>query len=68
MQLKVVYVEALEFFRLFQRKTLNSTQSKGSSAAWFRHLCWHQQKLILPQKNKAVNGVWLVSKVPVVST
>ena len=28
MQLQVVYVEAFEFSRFFQKKTLNSTQGK----------------------------------------
>ena len=68
MQLQVVYTEVLELLRLFQREALNSTQAKGSLTAWFQRLCWYQQKLILPQRNKAANGVRLVPKTPVVLT
>ena len=70
MRLQVVYTEALESPRLFRRKTLNSTQGKGTTpSAWFFwQLCWCQQKLILPQRNKAANGVRLVPKAPVVLT
>ena len=60
MRLKVVYTEALESPRFFQRKALNSTQDKGSLTAWFQRLCKYQQKLILLQRNEAVNGVRLV--------
>ena len=35
MRLWVVYTEALESPRLFQREALNSTQGQGSSTAWF---------------------------------
>ena len=32
MQLQMIYVEALKSLRLFERKTLNSTQGKGALA------------------------------------
>ena len=60
MRLQVVYTEALESPRFFRRKALNSTQDKGSLTAWFQRLCKCQQKLILLQRNKAINGVRLV--------
>ena len=68
MRLQVVYTEVLESPRLFQRKTLNSTQDKGSLTAWFWRQCKCQQKLILLQRNEAVNKVRLVPRAPVVST
>ena len=66
MRLQVVYTEAIESPRFFQRKASNSTQGKRSSTAWFRRLCWCQQKLILPRRNEAANGVRLVPKAPAV--
>ena len=66
MRLQVVYTEALESPSLFRRKALNSTQDKGSLTAWFRRLCKCQQKLILLQRNKAVNGVQLMPVVTAV--
>ena len=51
MRLEVVYTEALESPRLFRRETLNSTQGKRSSTAWFfRRLNWCRWKLILPRR------------------
>ena len=66
MQLQVVYMEALEFSRLFQRKALNSTKGKKASTAWFWRMCWCQQKQILSRKNEAANGVRLVLVAPAV--
>ena len=51
MRLQMVYTEALESPRLFQRETLNSTQGKGASAAWFQRLCWCKE-------DKAVTVRW----------
>ena len=62
MQLQVVYAKALDSPRLSHKKALNSTQDKEALVAWFRRLYWCQQKLILLQRNGAVNGVRLVPK------
>ena len=62
-----MYTETLESPRLFWRKALNSTQDKEAIfLVWFRRLYWYQRKLILPQRNKVANGVWLKQVAPAV--
>ena len=51
MQLQVVYTEALESPRLFQRETLNLTQGKRASAAQFRRLYQYKE-------DKAITVWW----------
>ena len=58
MRLQVVCTKALE-------SELNLRQ-RAIFSAWFRCLYWCQQKLILSQRNGAVNGVRLVPKAPTV--
>ena len=58
MRLQVVCTKALE--------SEPNPRQRSIFSAWFRHLYWCQQKLILSQRNKAVNGVRLVPKAPTV--
>ena len=66
-QLQMIYTKIFKLPRVFQRKALNSTQSKGTLAIWFfQCLNWCQQKLILSQKNKFANEIWLEQVAPAV--
>ena len=58
MRLQVVCMKALE--------SEPNPRQRAIFLAWFQRLYWCQQKLILSQRNKAVNGVRLVSKAPTV--
>ena len=58
MRFQVVCTKALE--------SEPNPRQRAIFSAWFRRLYWCQQKLILSQRNEAVNGVQLVPKTPTV--